>query len=156
SERKLRFRRRGKVVNVNRLRIDDRPAGDRFATKRQTFGYPLEGAEMRGKAKVLAIDTIDQGIATVTQSRRVLGHRIQHGLTIRRRAANDTEDLTRRGLLLQRLLEFVEQPHILDGDNRLVCERLKKFDLRRGEGAHLDATRAQQPNEFPLLTKGHE
>src|SRR5262249_54943182 len=37
SERKLRFRRRGKVVNVNRLRIDDRPARDRFATKRQTF-----------------------------------------------------------------------------------------------------------------------
>src|SRR4030095_9824251 len=35
-------------------------------------------------------------------------------------------------------------------------ERLKQLDLRRGEGAHLDATCGQIPNEFPLLTKGNE
>ena len=38
--------------------------------------------------------------------------------------------------------------------NRLVGEGFKKLDLRRGEGAHLDATREQSSNELPLLTKG--
>ena len=50
------------------------------------------------------------------------------------------KDFTGRSLLLQRFLEFLEQPHILDGDDRLIGEGFKELDLRRGEGAHLDAT----------------
>ena len=53
-------------------------------------------------------------------------------------------------------LQFLEQPHVLDGDHRLVGKGFEEFDLRRGEGAHLDATRGQVSNEFPLLTKGNE
>ena len=53
------------------------------------------------------------------------------------------------------LIQFFEQPHVLDGDHRLVGEGFKEFDLRRGEGAHLDATCGQRSNEFPLLTKGN-
>ena len=53
-------------------------------------------------------------------------------------------------------LEFLKQPHVLDGDNRLVGEGFEKLDLRRGKGTHLGATRAQRSNEFPLLTKGNE
>ena len=52
-------------------------------------------------------------------------------------------------------LEFLEQPHVLDGDDRLIGEGFKKFDLRRGEGAHLGATCDQGSNEFSLLTKGN-
>ena len=52
-------------------------------------------------------------------------------------------------------LEFLEQPHVLDGDHGLVGEGFKQLDLRRGEGAHLDATCVQRSNEFPLLTKGN-
>ena len=89
------------------------------------------------------------------QSRRVLGHHIQHRLNIRRRAGDNTQDFTRRCLLLQRFLEFLEQPHILDGDHGLVGEGFQQLDLRRGEGAHLDPTRIQRPDEFPLLTKGN-
>ena len=33
-----------------------------------------------------------------------------------------TPNLTRRRLLFQRLLEFLEQPHVLESDNRLVRE----------------------------------
>ena len=51
--------------------------------------------------------------------------------------------------------EFLEQPHVLDGDHRLVGEGFEKLDLRRGEGAHLGATRGQCSNEFSLLTKGN-
>ena len=41
------------------------------------------------------------------------------------------KNLTRRGLLLQRFLEFLKQPHVLDGDHRLVGEGFKELDLRR-------------------------
>ena len=37
----------------------------------------------------------------------------------------------------------LEQPHVLDGDHRLVGEGFKQLDLRRGEGAHLGATCVQ-------------
>ena len=43
----------------------------------------------------------------------------------------------------KRFFEFLKQPHVLDGDHRLIGEGFQKFDLRRGEGAHLDATCAQ-------------
>ena len=56
----------------------------------------------------------------------------------------------------KRFLEFLEQPHVLDRDHRLVGEGFKQLDLRRGEGTHLDATRRQYSNEFPLLTKGND
>ena len=52
-------------------------------------------------------------------------------------------------------VEFLEQPHVLDGDHGLVGEGFEQLDLRRGEGAHLDATCVQRSNEFPLLTKGN-
>ena len=95
-------------------------------------------------------------VICVAQPRRILRNRIQHRLNIRRRAGDDTQDFTRRRLLLQRFLEFVEQPHVLDCDDRLVGEGFEELDLRRGEGAHLDATRAQRSNEFTLLTKGND
>ena len=94
-------------------------------------------------------------VSCLAEPRGIFGDRIKHRLNIRRRAGDDTQDLARRRLLLQRLLEFLEQPHVLDGDHRLVGEGFKKLDLRRGEGAHLGATRDQCSNEFPLLTKGN-
>ena len=51
--------------------------------------------------------------------------------------------------------EFLEQPHVLDGDHGLIGEGFEQLDLRRGEGAHLGATCDQCSNEFPLLTKGN-
>ena len=51
-----------------------------------------------------------------------------------------------RGLLLQRLgqlavarLHLLEQPHVLDGDHRLVGEGLEQLDLLVAERAHLGA-----------------
>ena len=82
-------------------------------------------------------------VVCVTQPRGILRDHIQYRLNIRRRAGDDTQDFTRRRLLLQRLLEFLEQPHVLDGDHGLVGEGFEQLDLRRGEGAHLDATCGQ-------------
>ena len=62
-----------------------------------------------------------------------LGHGIQHRLNIRRRAGDDAQNLARRSLLFQRFFEFLEQPHVLDGDHRLMGERLEKLDLAIAE-----------------------
>ena len=98
----------------------------------------------------------NQRIRRIAQPRGILRNDIQHRLNIRRRAGDDAQDFARRRLLLQRLLEFLKQPHVLDRDHRLVGEGFKQFDLRRGEGTHLGATCDQCSNEFALLTKGNE
>ena len=61
-------------------------------------------------------------IVCITQPRGILRDHIQHRLDIGRRAGDDAQDFTRRRLLLQRFLEFLEQPHVLDGDHRLIGE----------------------------------
>ena len=71
-----------------------------------------------------------------TNLRRALDDGVEHRLHVRGRAADDAEHLGRCGLMLQRLaqfrvtlLEFFEQPDVLDGDDRLVGEGLEKCDL---------------------------
>ena len=61
--------------------------------------------------------------------RRALDDRIEHRLHVGGRAADDAEHFGGRRLMLQRLaqfrialLQFLEQPHVLDGDHRLVGE----------------------------------
>ena len=93
-------------------------------------------------------------IGRSTNSGCVLSYSIQHRLDIRRRASDDAQNLAGRGLLLQRLGEFLEQPHVLNGDDRLVSEGFEQLDLGRREGAHFCATCEQSSNEFPLLKKG--
>jgi hypothetical protein len=54
------------------------------------------------------------------------------------------------------LLEFLEQPHVLYGDHRLVGESFEQFDLRRREGTHLSATCVHSSNDFAVLAKGND
>ena len=74
-----------------------------------------------------------------TNSCRALDDGIKHRLHVRRRAADDTEHLGRCGLMLQglaqfriALLQFFEQPHVLDGDDGLVRKGFEKRDLFLG------------------------
>ena len=96
---------------------------------------------MRHDSKHITIDATDHASVASHKPRGVLGDGIQHRLNIRRRAGDHAQDLARRRLLLQRFLEFLEQPHVLDGDDRLVGEGLEQLDLLVGEGPHLVATR---------------
>src|SRR5262245_43934334 len=56
-------------------------------------------------------------------------------------ARNDLQDVARRRLLLEGLseilvarLQLVQEPRVLDGDDRLVGEGLEQRDLRAREG----------------------
>src|SRR4030095_346251 len=77
----------------------------------------------------------------------------QHRLQIRRRSGDHAQDFTRCRLLLQGLLEFLEQPHVLNGDHRLIGKGFKQLNLRRSEGVYLGSTRTQRSNELLLQTK---
>ena len=94
-------------------------------------------------------ETVNLRVVRIAQPRGTFGNSIEHRLKIRRRTGDDTQDFTRRRLLLQRLLEFLKQADVFDGDHRLVGESLKQLDLRRGEGTHLDATRVSAPMSSP-------
>ena len=68
-----------------------------------------------------------------TNPRGALDDGVEHRLHVRRRAADDAEHLGRRRLMLQRLAqfrvalaEFLEQPHVLDGDDRLSRRRFRE------------------------------
>ena len=68
--------------------------------------------------------------------RGALDDGVEHRLHVRRRAADDAEHLGRRRLMLQRLAqfrvalaEFLEQAHVLDGDDGLGGEGFEQLDL---------------------------
>ena len=42
--------------------------------------------------------------------------------------------------------EFLEQPHVLDGDDGLCCKGFKQFDLLLGERADLQAADMNRPD----------
>src|SRR5262249_41442009 len=65
-----------------------------------------------------------------------LDDRVEDRLHVGGRTADDAEHLGRCRLMLQglaqfriALLDFLEEPHILDGDDRLVGEGFEEFDL---------------------------
>ena len=77
---------------------------------------------------------------------RVGQHGFENGLELARRFRNDLKHLTCRGLLLQRfaqiagaLAQFVEQPRVIDGDDRLRGECFQKRNLLFRKRPHLAA-----------------
>src|SRR5262245_138830 len=64
---------------------------------------------------------------------------IEHSLQIESRPTNHLEHVGGRGLLLETFAELVEQPGILDGNDRLIGEALHQINLLVGERSHLGA-----------------
>ena len=64
----------------------------------------------------------NRGHVRFAKPSRRFHQRIEHRLEIEGRAADDLEDVGGRGLLLQRLPQFGQQPRILDRDSRLIGE----------------------------------
>src|SRR5262245_23487812 len=73
------------------------------------------------ESQLHAIDPTNSGVA--------FDDSIEHRLYVRVRASDDAEDLSSSSLMLQGLpqfrvafLKFLEQSHVLDGDDRLISE----------------------------------
>ena len=81
-------------------------------------------------------------------------NRVENGLHVGRRAADDLEDLRGRGLPLERLLRLVEQAHVLDRDRGLVGEGLHQGDLTVREWPNLVSENHDHPQELSSLEHG--
>src|SRR5262245_6434047 len=97
------------------------------------------------------------------QAGRRLNKAVEHGLQVECRAADDLEHVSGRGLLLQRLAQIgraltqlVEQPRVLDGDDRLVSKVLQKLDLFVGECTDFLTVDAERANQFAFLEHRHD
>src|ERR1700730_17765447 len=106
---------------------------------------------MRLHAKTLTVAEHDGPIPGITQPCRSLGNGVQHWLELRRRGADDLENLARGRLLLQRLLRLVEQEQVLDGYDGLIGKSLPEIDLRIGEWLVLAAVDCDRADETPIL-----
>src|SRR5262249_11963948 len=102
--------------------------------------------EMRPRNEIVALTKSQPQVIDSANPGGTLDDGIEYGLHIRRRAADDAKHLGRCRLMLQRfaqfciaLLDFLEQAHILDGDDRLIGESFEKYDLLVGEGLNLHA-----------------
>src|SRR5215475_9663868 len=111
-------------MNMNSLPVDDSPAPWKTATSFSGICC-CNSSKLRRGPEGIAIYAKDQSVTRFTQPRGIFRDYIQHWLDVCRRACDYAQDFTRRRLLFQRFLEFLEQPNILDGDNRLIGESFK-------------------------------
>ena len=92
-----------------------------------------------------------------TNPRGALDDRIEDRLNVRGRAADDAEHLGRCRLMLQglaqfrvALLQFLEQPHVLDRDHGLVGKRFEQVDLLVGEWTDFGSADIDHPDRYFL------
>src|SRR5512145_1902303 len=116
-----------------------------------------DGPKMRPHFHRVALAQSQYDIVDPANLCRALDDRIEHGLHVRGRAADNAEYLRCCRLMLQRLaqlciafLQFFKQPHVLDGDDRLGCEGLKESDLLIGERTDLLTTDRNRSNPNTL------
>ena len=105
---------------------------------------------------------VDHAALGAAQPRRALDQRVEHGLQVEPRAADQLEDLAGRGLLLQGHpelavagLQLGEQADVLDRDDRLLGEGLQQRDLLGGEWPRLAAPDADGADGGPLAEDRH-
>ena len=138
--RKLFFDNGEQILNVNPARSKTaRPTAESRSMGR-TGASRTDGPECATSLSLSPSTRRITASSALAHLSGILGYRIQHRLNIRRRAGDDAQNFTRGGLLFQRLLEFLEQPHVLNGDHGLISEGFEQLNLRWGEGTHLDAT----------------
>src|SRR5262245_37077473 len=107
----------------------------------------------------MEVEVAEPGLAN---AHRIGQHGLEHRLKLAWRTRNDAQHLGGRCLLLQRLAEvvgtptqLVEQPRVLDGDDRLLGEIADQLDMLIGERTNLLAVDADLADELVLLEHRH-
>ena len=108
---------------------------------------------------VPAIDVSELGF---TDTDGVLQHRLKDRLKLAWRTANDAKHLRGRGLLLQRLgevggtlLQFVEQPRVLNSDDGLCGKVREKLDLLVRKCTRLLTKNSNDSDRLIFVQHGH-
>jgi len=80
----------------------------------------------RAQVHQFAVEVRNGSGESAAQNHCPLGDRVENGLHVGRRPADDLQDVRRRGLLFERFLGLVEQPRVLDRYDCLVGECLQQ------------------------------
>src|SRR5713101_2947911 len=88
---------------------------------------------MRRDVDQITIVAVEGGEPSIAQPRGTLHDRVEHGLQIRARATDDTQDLDRRRLLLEGLREVLLELACPGAFGLLRCagDRSRRFGLSR-------------------------
>src|SRR5512145_445368 len=119
---------------------------------------------MGPRLQAVALHQPNRRVLRLAKSGRAFGDCIEYGLEVCWRTRYDTEDFASGCLLFQGLahlrvglherpvlfLEFLEQPHVLDGNHGLVGEGLEQSDLLVSEGLDLSASERDRTDSFAL------
>src|SRR6185503_12979145 len=117
---------------VDRALIEHHAAGQSAAIELERLALH-EADKLRigivngGDPELAVLDPEDDGILGLAEAPRCRHDRVQYGLQVGGRAADDTEHFARRRLALERFgqlartrLHFLEQTNVLDRNHRLV------------------------------------
>jgi hypothetical protein len=118
------------------------------------------GRRERSEVKECSVELVNRCDHCCHQLGGALRDGLEHGLGIRRRVRDYAKNVRGRRLLLQRfghlgmcvrqrdilLLQLREQPHVLDGDHRLVGEGFEEGNLALGERPGLRASHSDHPD----------
>ena len=107
-----------------------RPAGGCLAQILRERG---RHAARRHGMETLAVVGVEHSERRLAQPHRLFQHRIEHRRQIARRGVDHLQHLGGRGLLLQCLPLFGDQPRVLHRDHRLRREVFQQGDLLVGE-----------------------
>jgi len=112
-------------------------------------------------SEYVPFDESNRCVFCAAQTCGALNDSIQNGLNISRRLGDHPQDLAGSRLLLQRLceisvafLQFLEQPHVLDGDHGLGCEGFEQFDLFIAERPNFEPPDKDNADRNALAEQG--
>ncbi len=134
------------VLDLRHCASEDRPSRGVVGLRRSRIHLPQYREHLwrvivvGDEVHQLAVEPVRRAHACAAQAHRAGDDRVENRLHVGRRARDDAQDLARRRLLFQGLgevrvarFQLLEQAHVLDGDHRLVGERLEQGDLLVGE-----------------------
>jgi hypothetical protein len=131
------------VLDMDRLPVGHDSSADEVPTDREGLSdrhWSAQRSTPRHETQLLPFETVDRRVHRPAHPGGVLDDGLHDRLQIGRRTRDHPQDLTRGGLLLERLFRLVEQPHVLDGDHGLSGEGVEEVDLPVGEEPGLDAS----------------
>src|SRR5215510_15464955 len=106
-------------MDVHRLAVENGGLANGAPAERRTLEGDVDWPIVRGVAYAIAFQQEDHGVVRLAHQGRVSGDGVEHGLQLARRAADDTQDLTRRRLLLDGRTPRTPQLFILGAQLRV-------------------------------------
>src|SRR6185312_2380164 len=139
------------VGNLNEARALQQTGALRVGIEADAFAQPI-GERLgypahRDRTELSPVEELQASVSDPAKAVRFLQDRIEHGREIARRRIDDLQHLGSRGLPRERLARLLQEPRVLDGNDRLGSEVLHERDLLIGERPHLLAVHTESAEQ---------